>query len=423
MRQTTTGTVHPIELTPLLKARCRYPRLHGDKGTVLIIDVGYFIQRECIRGFIQNGWRVVLVPLNPPERFIESLLIAIVTRRPDILFTVNHLGFDQDGVLTRMLNEIEMPYVSWFVDSPAYILLDHLSNSSPMAITPVWERSNVDFLGRFGFEHVFHLPLAGDPTVFRSNNSIAQAVYDISFVGDSMTISSAKWRNRCKSLNGVNELLSRAANNLFANRQCSPLEHIRSVADSDGIEIPRLTLREELNLSSAVVLEATRIYRYKVAGILVGNRLNLFGDNGWNRVTGSDAIVHAPVDYYRDLPRVYRASSVNLNLTSFQMPMAVNQRVFDAPLAGGFLLTDYQDDLELLFNTEKETATFTNIEELPELSQYYLRNESLRRSISQRAAKRILAQHTYRDRVNQIIGYARKVFASGSRVISANQAV
>jgi len=391
--------------------RCRYRRLtNGRVGTVLVVDAGYFIQTESIRGFEQNGWHVIPVPLEPVEQFIEKLLTAVVTHRPDMLFTVNHLGFDQNGVLTELLEIIEMPVVSWFVDSPAYIMLDHKLNASPLVITPIWEKEYQDFLSDFGFQHTFHLPLAGDPGLFCHVKPSMEYSYQIGFVGDSMTSAVAKWSQYCASIPESRQIIGEAAAELVKNRRLKPIEllhqRLNQMADKD-ISINK---EEELTFASAIVLEATRQYRHNMVNSLRDADLHIFGDWDWHEYAPPNAVIHPGVDYYSELPTLYKSTRINLNNTSMQMPTTVNQRVFDAPLAGGFLLTDYQEDLDILFDMKKETATFSCTDELRELTAYYLAHDSLRETTVRSAYERILNEHTYRHRIGKIIEYARRAF-------------
>ena len=93
---------------------------------------------------------------------------------------------------------------------------------------------------------------------------------------------------------------------------------------------------------------------------------------------------------------------MNLNITSAQMPSAVNQRVFDVPLVGGFVLTDAQSDLQELFEPT-ELATFHSAEELVDKARYYLHHAQERLRISQAARAKILQRHTYVHRLQTML--------------------
>jgi spore maturation protein CgeB len=129
---------------------------------------------------------------------------------------------------------------------------------------------------------------------------------------------------------------------------------------------------------------------------LASDGLEVFGDDGWR---GAGVAPAPPADYAAELPDVYRFSRINFNMTSVQMPTAVNQRVFDCPAAGGFLLTDAQADLDDLFDAPKETVRYHGVEEARDLIRHYASNDSGRTEIVRHARTRILAEHTYERRL------------------------
>ena len=105
---------------PLLKRCLDYPRLKAPPYRILLLDSGYFTVAECKKGLEKLGHKVFLLPLG--EDFIKRLLLLLVEAKPDFLLTINHLGFDVEGKLTSLLTELKLPFASWFVDSPTYIL-------------------------------------------------------------------------------------------------------------------------------------------------------------------------------------------------------------------------------------------------------------------------------------------------------------
>ncbi|HHE46860.1 MAG TPA: hypothetical protein ENL08_04050, partial [Bacteroidetes bacterium] len=278
----------------------------------------------------------------------------------------------------------------------------------PLAITPVWERSYEPYLRRFGFQHTFHLPLAGDPAFIRRGSSGFS--YRTCFVGDSMTDAVAKWSGLCAEIPGAGRLIEQAAMLLYRNRDRNPLDIVRELSSRSGMDLRKLTKDETLTLSSAIVLEATRRYRREMVNRLNDFKLDIFGDDGWREYALPDTQLHGWVDYYTELPALYGSTMVNLNSTSLQMPTALNQRVFDAPLAGGFLLTDYREDLGIVFDTQRETATFSDPDELPEKVAFYLAHDSLRERVIDSAREKIVAEHLYIHRIARIISLARRLF-------------
>ena len=351
------------------------------------------------------------------ETFLERLLTTIVLEKPDMLFTVNHLGFDEAGVLTGILSEIELPYVSWFVDSPPFILVDHKANASSYAITPIWERAYDNYLREFGFAHIFHLPLAGDPSVFQRTNLSNSIDFPLSFVGDSMEYACNKWSDRFPPFSGSERLIETLIEHFNVNRKMDFGVFCKRVSETVNISIPLMLKRNWISFYSYIVIKTTMRQRMKMLMSVPPEQLHVFGDFGWRHKMPLGSAYHEPVDYYNGLNKVYKGTCINLNNTSMQMPTAVNQRVFDIPLSGGFLLTDNQEDLRILFD-KNEIAVYSNEEDLKDKVNYYSQNQNTRKRISDSAMKSIRDRHTYVHRIARLISYARNEFGM-RRYISA----
>ncbi len=390
-----------LTLSAALLAKARATRLTGETGTVLMIGAQYFLQREVGRAFRGLGWKVLTVNVKPEEAYIQKLLEAILFEKPDLLFTVNHLGFDAGGNVTGLIEQVELPAVSWFVDSPAYIMLNHLNAVSPWIMTPVWERSEIATLQNLGFENPFWLPLATDPDLMGIGRQMRKKDL-VGFVGDSMETPARKWKGMLPESEVSLKLLNSGVESILVDRFSHPLDKAIPAA-WDTVT--------RLNYASAVVLEATRRYRHKFLKSLSSKPLKIWGDEGWQKAAPPGAIIADRVEYYRELPVVYGSNRINLNFTSFQMPTAVNQRVFDVPAAGGFLLSDDQPDMHELFQSG-EMALFSSIEDLCDKVNYYLRHPAKGDQIGRRAFRRIVNEHTYSHRIAAILTEVRKRFAN-----------
>lgn len=393
---------------PTILRHCRYKRFAFRHGSVLVIASGYHLINDSIRAFLRNQWGVKLLELHPAETFIARFFEAIAFHKPDFLFTINHIGFDDNGAFTRILEEIEMPFVSWFVDQPEFILLDRKKNASDWAVTPSWEKSGLEFLKKFGFSNAFYLPLAGTPERFNAHNSLTNFQYEISFVGDSLEAGAQKWRGRCESETDLVNLIDPVVERLVKNRLLKPIDLARDVSEDASRQISVATSTQLAIFSSAVCKEASKRQRQATMGALAAHGLDVFGDTGWQGQVAGKVKLHSSVDYNDELPSVYASSQINLNVTNYQMPTAVNQRVFDVPLAGGFLLTDYQADLDGLFDVKDEIASYKSLEEAEEKVCYYKAHPSACERIIRHAQARILDEHTYEKRIATIIYQVRE---------------
>ena len=116
--------------------------------------------------------------------------------------------------------------------------------------------------------------------------------------------------------------------------------------------------------------------------------------------------VHAGVDYYTDMNKVFHLSRINLNITLPSIESGLPQRIFDIMGIGGFCLTNAQPEVGELFEIGKEIEVFHNVDECVEKTLYYLSHEQERQQIAIRGYQRICADYTYDKRVAQMLAIA-----------------
>jgi spore maturation protein CgeB len=388
--------------------------LKKDNLRVLVINPDYFLLPEVFRAFRQLGHEVQLALFDKRQdrgdEVLRHLLLRIRDFSPDLVFTVNHLGFDREGVLLDALHRLRVPSVSWYVDSPAIILGLYDGAQSELAFIFVWDPTYIPEVRALGFERVFPLPLATDPEVFSPKRVKGQENQQTSvvFVGNSLVGSVQEKLLRLPDHQEFQEMLSR----LGRAFQAQPFRRLESLLRSEGLEedplIRGLDRRGLSDLEAVLLWRGTLEYRLACVRELGPFGPVVYGDAGWRELLENGFRLCPEVNYYDELPQIYGTTAVNFNATSLQMKAAVNQRVFDAPAAGGFLLTDFREQLAELFKIGEEAACFKEPGEIPELVRFYLRHPEIRRKITARARRRVLADHTYRHRVTAMLDTMRR---------------
>jgi spore maturation protein CgeB len=132
----------------------------------------------------------------------------------------------------------------------------------------------------------------------------------------------------------------------------------------------------------------------------------VYGDKGWLEVKKKGVNYKGYIDNRSELPKLYNASKINLNLTVSQLKTAINMRVFDIGGCGGFMLTDYREDLKNLFEPENEVIYYENIPDLKKKIAYFLKNPEERKKISKAFQERVLREHTYLHRMKEVLSIA-----------------
>lgn len=398
-----------------LAARLRYRKFREESTRVLLFDCGYFLTREVAAALKQLGHRVERLHFDektPVGQLLASLISSIARFRPDFCLTINHLGFDDEGAVTELLHSIELPVASWFVDSPELIVKGFDNNVSPFTALFVWDTASIAGMRQAGFEAVSYLPLATDPELFRplpgGRAEVARLAASVGFIGNSMV---ERLKDKlAKVPTPLHPLADKLARRL--GRQRTAQEDLFATLDiTERRQLDRLGARERLAFETAVTWQATLLYRRACIEQLRGFGPVIHGDQGWRKLLDAGFILRPPLDYYCELSFFYNACSVNFNATNMQMATAVNQRLFDVPACGGFLITDHQQSLEELFTVGEEVITYRDLAEIPDLLRFYLDNPAARNKVAKRGRERILRQHTYRHRLETLFTAMKNRYA------------
>ncbi|RMG03042.1 MAG: hypothetical protein D6726_06375 [Nitrospirae bacterium] len=378
--------------------------------TVGILDFGYFLRRELVSTFKRLGHRVHILEADtkdPAGKMIEKLVIFIKENRPDFLISVNHHGFDEDGVIAGFLDSIDMPVAIWYVDSPRMIINAFRENVRQNKVIFLWEREYLKEARKIGFEHVFYLPLATDEEIFCIGKDKQRI--EVGFVGNSML-------NPVDTL--MNDLPTEARSlaqryaKAFKGKRVLFSEFLYYLPEHIQEKVRSLSRRDYQVFEAALVQKASQLYRLECVKKLRGFSPVIRGDHRWREViNGKEFKILPPLNYYTETAAFYRSVMVNFNATNMQMPTAVNQRVFDVPACGAFLLTDHQKAIEELFDVGKEVVTYKEPEEVPDLLRYYLRHPAERERIALAARKRVLSEHTYVHRIDNMLKAMRRIFS------------
>ena len=384
-----------------------YDKLAGGVPRIMILESQYWVDAACVNAAAAMGWEVTTAPVAMEGVLqrgqLAGLLDTLTAFRPDFILTVNLSGMDVDGIFARLFEDLHMPYVTWFVDDPRTIIMGRATYASPYAVALTWERAYTRYLSDAGFPAVHHLPLAVDPSVFNAEPADS---WDIAsaFVGNSMIYFAERewaWVDERPALAAA---MRRAFDAGRVTRE-NFAAGLQALLDKDVLEI--LDADERRHAELLFFVEGTRRLRHELAATLEPEGLELRGDAEWARVferTGGG------VNYLEDLPGFYRTCEVNVNSTSIQMAAAVNQRVFDCPAAGGFLLTDAQAGLHELFEVDTEVAVYRSPVECAGLLRWYRSHPESRREIATRARRRVLGEHTYAHRLREIVRVVKERF-------------
>lgn len=378
--------------------------IRGQKPRILFITQDYFVVPELVRAMEQCAVYFSTVAIDPQNDFLKRMFDTIAAFKPHFILSINHMGLDAEGKVLELLRRCNIPFASWFVDRPD-IYMENDADSAALLATFCWDPKSIPFFKKRNVKEAHYLPLGTDTSIFRPGKYTAPE-FAVSFVG-------ASWTNKIATLlktGGFSSPLLREYKKLAHLYETSPAPEINTVLEQMTPEA-----RDAYSVLSAhtrnlycnlIEYEATRQNRVNIVSKILKFKPVIVGDTYWkNKFSAGNKTFSwwSRLNYEQELPVFYRNSAINFNATSLKSHMAMNQRVFDVPACGAFLLTEANPSLEELFEPEKEVACYAGTQSIGEAVTRWLNSPEERTKIIRAGHKRVLAEHTYVHRLAEII--------------------
>ena len=113
------------------------------------------------------------------------------------------------------------------------------------------------------------------------------------------------------------------------------------------------------------------------------------------------------VGYMDKMPRVFHRSKINLNITLRSILSGVPLRVLDILAAGGFLITNYQEEIAEYFVDGEDLVIAYTPEDMLEKTAYYLEHEDERKQIAVGGQKKVMQNFAYTNLLPEILNSIR----------------
>lgn len=152
----------------------------------------------------------------------------------------------------------------------------------------------------------------------------------------------------------------------------------------------------------ALATEVTGRERYKTLALLQNRcRVNLYSTDKDDRLSGLNQC--GPVDYYNQMPLAFNQAKINLNISLKIIQSGIPLRVFDVLGCGGFLITNYQQEIAENFEDGRELVIYEDIPDLIAKVDYYLSHDDERLRIACNGYEKVKSECTFEKRMNKIL--------------------
>ena len=343
------------------------------------------------------------------EKVIEQ---KIRENHYDMVFTVNYFP-----LISNVCQRAGVKYVSWTCDNPL-ISMYHTSVFHECNYIFTFDKTNyLEFRG-MGVAHIWYLPLAVDvdrlDDIIERSQDTAKYRGDVAFVGSLYERNSYdKLKNRLPEyLRGYFDAVMEAQLNISGANIVEPM----LTADILSRLEEYFTLEKSPDsFSDLGLIFQTTVLGFKIAEIERRRALielsKYYHVNVYSNSDVSDMVrirYCGSVDYWSEMPKVFRASKINLNFKS-----GIPLRVWDVLGSGGFLLTNYQAELPYFFEEGKDLVCFDGVEDLREKVGYYLEHEEERRAIAESGYRKVKETHLYIERIRTMLAQVAEAERGG----------
>jgi spore maturation protein CgeB len=383
---------------------------------ILYVNWKCFGASDLLEALSKNGLNVFEVELSDisHERidweYIEKLKVIFDRYSIDIIISFNFFP-----TLSEACNQYGRKYLSWVYDSPSMkIYMPSIINECNYVF--IFDRAVVLELQKKGIKTVYYSPLAVNTErlakLNRNKKELERYKCEVAFVGSLYNEKHHLYERLEKGadnpyLMGFLEGIMEAQMNIygynFIKKSLRP-EIVQAIYKVMPFDVPEGAYvdRESVYSDYFICRRMAYLERSKIIYQLSKKHKFYHYTNDSSAFVGK-AVNKGKVDYYDEMPYAFRHASVNLNMTLRSIKTGIPLRAMDIMGAGGFLLTNYQEDFMLHFKPDKEFVYYGSVEELEDKVNWYLEHDSERQKIAKNGRIRIEQNHTYTKTLKEML--------------------
>lgn len=371
---------------------------------------GTFTYNDIISSFDEKGisYRTVSYQFNNKneDEFFEWRFSKIIEEDTyDAVFSVNYFP-----LVAKCCHSKGLKYISWSYDNPLDVpdiekTLGYAENH-----VFVFDRLQAEGYRNKGFKNVHHMPLAANcnrlDAVKLTKQESALYSTDVSFVGKMYDSMFGQYKSLmdeyCKGYIDalvcsqskvygywfVDEILTDSLLNRIN-------VHFRELEPTTEFTLPKEAL------SYAIAAQITRNDRLILLNLLAKRmKVNIYS---WEKCDLLQNVnFMGSCDYYNNMPKIFKASSINLNITLKILQSGIPLRVMDILGSGGFLLSNYQPEVAENFIDGTDLVMYESIEDACEKAMFYIQHDDLRQQIASSGHNKTREMFSYSKQLGRI---------------------
>ena len=341
----------------------------------------------------------------------------------ELIFTSNYFP-----VISEACMDLKIPYISWCYDCPL-VLTYNKTIFNPCNYVFIFDSKMGEDLRKIGAENVYYMPMAVNAkrleklSATSEQRKIVEA--DVSFVG-SMYSEKHTLYDRMTELDDLTRGYLEGI--MASQRKIYGYSFIEELLTPDIIEKLVTAMPLAPNTDGLETLEYLYANYFLCRKITQTERREILGEissflTDITTSSGKKAMplkLYTPeetpflpkvqnmgtVHYMYEMPLVFKYSKINLNITLRSIQTGTPLRAMDIMGAGGFLLTNFQNDFNMHFVDGEDFVSYSGKEDLYNKIEYYLTHEDERLAIARNGCKKVREEHTYIQRLGEMLDIA-----------------
>lgn len=384
---------------------------------VLTIDIGSYTHADFLMNLRKMGHTYKNVfydyktndwELKYHNDEFEKLITDELSDYYDCVVTTNFYP-----IVARVCYKKNIKYIAWSYDSPI-----NLPSTDEMDYTTnyvfLFDKAEAQKYKDKGFDNFFHLPLAVDCDRLDSYSKNDLYKSDVSFMGQlyESTLPGLKAIMKPYQRELIDKIVQtqlKVYGNWFVDDMLTDSiigdinAHYHSLSE-DAIQISRP------QLSYSIAQHITHIERITLLCALQkrGYKVDLYTYplSDTEKDLLKDINVHGKINYFNEMPMLFKSSTINLNPTLKNISSGISLRALDIMGCGGFLLSNFQPELNEYFEDGNEVVMYRSMEEAIEKTIFYMKHDDERNKISKRGYEKVKRDFNYSSRIKEMFRVA-----------------
>lgn len=367
-------------------------------------------EQDMAEGLMRLGHEVVkcYIPLKnyeEDEEFTQNLERIFLEQECEMFITFNFFP-----IIAKTAHKMKKRYVAWTYDMPQYTIFSPSVQSEYVSIF-LFDRAQYLRLKKIKPTNIYYQPLAVNTE--RLEKLLGEFSGEVDYQDEISFVGGLYENTLYRQVRYLPEYLKGYIEGIINAQQT--IYGYNLVADvlTDEV-VGELEKYINMNMDNSYFITNKELYADMINQEITGRERSamlvaLAQNKNVKLYTGSDMSLvpgvqaGGTVAYGKEMPKIFRNSKINLNITLRSIESGIPLRALDVMGAGGFLLSNYQPELAEYFVNGEEMVMFESREDLVAKATYYLKHEEERKRIAYQGYKKVREQFSYGVQLQKIL--------------------